>query len=273
MCKDLFSKRMVDVLVLCEVNEEAIDFLRSELKDFSIVKANDCVSKNLHFDMVMIHNHKIKVIEKNPIFKNTLSGAALGFNIKTGYSFLLSISGNKSDADGKINLIASHWPSIIRDNSEFKKNHAARQLKTICDLELNKSDRQVVLMGDYNEEPASDAIKTLMYTTTNRHYAILDNEIMYNLSDSMSGPHIPNYHGVDYHFSGSWVSSDSAFRAKEESSCKTFDQIIVPSSMISKGPWIVNERSTKIISNEKIRSAVVNRIIDHFPILLRIENI
>ncbi|MCS4264932.1 hypothetical protein [Serratia sp. BIGb0163] len=273
LCNDFFSKRIVDVLILCEVNEAAIDFLSSELNSLSIVKANDFVSKNLYFDMVMIHNHKIRLIDKNPIFKNTNQVDGHGYNIKTGYSFLISLSGDKSNASGNINIIASHWPSVLRDHSAFKKNHAARQLKTIRDMELIKSDRQVVLMGDYNEEPTSDAIKTLMYTTTNRHYAKLDNEIMYNLSDSMSGPHVPNYHGVDYHFSGSWVSSDTQFRAKEESSCKTFDQIMVPSSMISKGPWVVNERSSKIITNEKIKKAIMEGVIDHFPILLRLEKI
>ncbi|MFJ5453447.1 hypothetical protein ACIPT4_10395 [Pectobacterium jejuense] len=271
LCNDFFSKNITDILILCEVNEDAINFLSGELNGLSIVKANDFVSKNLYFDMVLIHNNKIKVINKNPIFKNTNTANNQGYNIKTGYSFLISLSGEKSNASGKINIIASHWPSALRDHSAFKKTHAARQLKTIRDIELIKSDRQVVLMGDYNEEPTSNAIKTLMYTTTNRHYAKLDNEIMYNLSDSMSGPHVPNYHGVDYHFSGSWVSSDTQFRSKDESSCKTFDQIMVSSSMISNGPWVVNERSSKIIANEKIKKAIMDGVIDHFPILLRVE--
>lgn len=271
LCNEFFSKRIVDVLILCEMNETAIEHLKRELNGLSIVKANDMVSKNLYFDMVMIHNHKIKILEQAPIFKKSNPSCDEGYNIKAGYSFLISLSQNKSNDSGKINIIASHWPSIIRDNSVFKRKHAARQIKTIRDIESVKSDRQIVLMGDYNVEPTSETIKDLMYTTTNRHYAKLDGDIMYNLSESFSGPHIPNFHGVDYHFSGSWVSSDAQFRNKEESSCKNFDQVMVPSSMISNGPWIINERSSRIISNAEIKKAIKDGVIDHFPILIRIE--
>lgn len=267
---NIINAKCIDVFILCEMNESAIALLEKTLSGFQVFKANDKVSPNLYFDMVFIVSHKLTVVEKNPIFGRSKDKD--GYPVKAGYHLLVKVKSGLVDSnEKKINIIASHWPSKIRDSESFQKNHAAKMLSRFIDIERAKSDRQVVLIGDYNDEYHSSAIKDTLYSTINRHYASLDSEILYNLSGLMSGPHIPNMNGVDYHHFGTWISSDEAFRKKDVNSNRIFDQIMLCSSMINKGPWIVNERRSGIVNNERLRNMVSDGEIDHLPICLSID--
>lgn len=266
----LMRTRGIDFFVLCEVNSKTIELLNESAQGKLIVSASDNVSRNLYFDMVAIHSSRVRVISKSPMVEKVDGGN--NPSIKIGYHFLLEVLGEVTSSETKlVSLIASHWASRIRDVEAYKKEHAARFLKAICDVERAKADRQLVLMGDYNDECRDNSIKNIMYSTTNRHYANGDRTILYNLSDLMSGPHIPNKTGVDYHFSGTWVSSDVEFRTGNYASCKMFDQIMVSSDMISKGPWIVNERNSGLVVSSDMKRMIVSGEIDHFPIQLNIE--
>lgn len=270
MVESIMKNRDVDIFILCEMNAAAIDNISKLLKSYKIIKANDNVSKNLHFDMVLIISHRIDLIECQPIFDRTkIEG---GHSIKAGYQFLVKINNGLVDSSSKkLNIIASHWPSKIRDSDSFKKDHAARILSDICAIERMKDDRQIVLIGDYNDEYESASIKKILYSTINRNYAKNDERILYNLSGLMSGPHVPNAQGVDYHYSGTWVSSDVNSRNNDENSCRMFDQVMLSSSMIDKGPWIVNERRSGLINNKDLKKMVNDCLIDHLPICLNAE--
>lgn len=270
MVENIMRNRNIDVFILCEMNEVAIDNISKFLSSYKVMKANDNISKNLHFDMTIILSHRVKLIESKPIFDRTkIEG---GHAIKAGYHFLIEMNNLVADSSSrKLSIIASHWPSKIRDSDSFKKDHAARILNGICAIERAKNDRQLVLIGDYNDEYESSAIKNILYSTINRSYAKNDASILYNLSSLMSGPHVPNAYGVDYHYSGTWVSSDVNSRINDENSCRMFDQVMLSSSMIDKGPWIVNERRSGLINNKDLKRMVNECLIDHLPICLNAE--
>lgn len=270
MVESIMRNRHIDMFILCEMNEVAIDRISKNLPSYKIIKANDNVSKNLHFDMVVILSQRVKVIESYPVFDRTKEEG--GHAIKAGYQFLIEMNNVISDSPSKkLSIIASHWPSKIRDSDSFKKDHAARMLSEVCAIERAKNDRQIVLIGDYNDEYESVSIKNILYSTVNRSYAKNDSRILYNLSNLMSGPHVPNARGVDYHYSGTWVSSDVNSRVNDENSCRMFDQVMLSSSMIDKGPWIVNERRSGIINNKDLKRMVSECLIDHLPICLNAE--
>ena len=270
MVESIMKKRHIDVFILCEMNAVAIDNISKLLPTHKIIRANDNVSKNLHFDMVLILSSRVKLVHSTPIFDRTKSIG--GYAIKAGYQFLIEMNSGVADSSSKkLSVIASHWPSKIRDSDSFKKDHAARILSDICAIERAKDDRQIILIGDYNDEYDSVAIKNILYSTINRNYAINDSRILYNLSGLMSGPHVPNAHGIDYHYSGTWVSSDVNSRLNDENSCRMFDQVMLSSSMIAKGPWIVNERRSGLINNKHLKEMVHDCLIDHLPICLSAE--
>ena len=270
MVESIIKNRYVDVFILCEMNGVAIDNISKLLSTHKVVRANDNVSKNLHFDMVLILSNRVKLIYSIPIFDRTKDEG--GHALKVGYQFLIEMgSGVVDSSSKKLSIIASHWPSKIRDSDSFKKDHAARILSDICAIERTKNDRQIILIGDYNDEYESTAIKNILYSTINRNYARNDSRILYNLSGLMSGPHVPNAHGVDYHYSGTWVSSDVNSRINDENSCRMFDQVMLSSSMIDKGPWIVNERRSGLINNKYLKNMVNDCLIDHLPICLNAE--
>lgn len=270
MVENIMKNRYLDFFILCEMNTIAIDSISKLLPKHKIIRANDNVSRNLHFDMVLILSNRVKLISSTPIFDRTKDEG--GHAIKVGYQFLIEMSNGFTDSSSKrLCVIASHWPSKIRDSDSFKKDHAARVLSGICAIERLKKDRQIILIGDYNDEYESTSIKKILYSTINRNYAKDDSRILYNLSGMMSGPHVPNAHGVDYHYSGTWVSSDVKSRVNDENSCRVFDQIMLSSSMIEIGPWIVNERRSGIINNKHLKKMVTDCLIDHLPICLNAE--
>ncbi|MDH3003902.1 MAG: hypothetical protein NHF97_00350 [Flavobacteriia bacterium] len=74
--------------------------------------------------------------------------------------------------DGEyIYLIVNHWPSPISNNSYIKRNKASKVLISIINEIQNKNkNAKIIIMGDFNDNPNNNSIKSILYKYNNIIY-------------------------------------------------------------------------------------------------------
>ncbi len=89
-----------------------------------------------------------------------------------------------------LNIMVCHWPSKYGGamHSEWKRTHVAKRLHRVCDslLKINK-DCHIIIMGDLNESPESEAVYNILKARENRAEANLVNLSFQFTSDGIEG--------------------------------------------------------------------------------------
>lgn len=263
-----------DAIFLCEVDEE-FNLNSSTLKimhehSISLVNASERISNRLSFDICGIFNNKkTKLDHEEYIIYNDLDDGdeKTGNNIKIGARFKLE----DITSNGEIDIIISHWPSKSTPGYSFKHKDAAERLGNEV-IALLKNGKQVILMGDYNLSPYEMINNTNLKSYNNKYYATRSSLRMYNLSFKYYDQHSLLTDGSDNHPPmgfGTFISKNSRIT---EIGCEVFDQAHVSSSFIEEGPWILNEKETKIFFNDTITTLIYGneKHLDHLPISLEI---
>jgi len=214
-----------DILGICEVENR---FMMEELnrayldRDYSIVHYDSPDSRGI--DCALFYDSKVfKLYESKPI-KNILPG-----NLPT--RDIIHVKGTYEDQ--LLHIFVNHWPSNYggREKAIPKRAATSNLLeKVLLDILLDNSDANIILVGDFNEEPLDPNIIDLIDMENDGKYA----KPFINLMDPLVGKEKV----------GTYV-----YRGNDN----LIDQIIISSGLANKGPLKVMPGSLKILDLPKYR--------------------
>lgn len=138
-----------------------------------------------------------------------------------------------------VHFFVNHWPSRSAGQLETENDRftAAELLKLTCDSIMKQSTRsQIVIMGDFNDEPEDESIKQILGALPAGNP--LSPQKIYNLSRRPSSPKING----SLKYQGNW---------------NLFDQIMVSGSMLMNisGTAQVDKESFRILENDFLLEA------------------
>jgi len=253
------------LVVLCEVSEQDITILKKSISSsyLSIIEGVEAVG-NTRFDTVLIYDHRYINIEHET---NISKGSSTSI-VKAGQVYdLYNIHDN-----AHFKLILCHWPSRATPESNIRRVKASKLLAyKIQEDYLSKHD--VIIMGDFNDNPFDKSIYESLQATRCHEMAVkYSDEWLYNPFWRESVSTI--YHGSEHHKSkdNSYPSGTYRYKASEGAFWHTLDQILISGSLISTSQWQLNEKETKVVSEEYFAEVFANKSrIDHLPVVCELE--
>lgn len=214
-----------DILGICEVENR---FMMEELnrayldRDYSIVHYDSPDSRGI--DCALFYDSKVfKLYESKPI-KNILPG-----NLPT--RDIIHVKGTYEDQF--LHIFVNHWPSNYggREKAIPKRAATSNLLeKVLLDILLDNSDANIILIGDFNEEPIDSNIIDLIDMKNDGKYS----KPFINLMEPLVGKEKV----------GTYV-----YRGNDN----LIDQIIISSGLANRSPLKVMPGSLKILDLPKYR--------------------
>ena len=224
-CAEVLQDLNADILGICEVENR---FMLEELnrayldRDYSIVHYDSPDSRGI--DCALLYDPKIfKLLESKPI-RNILPG-----NLPT--RDIIHAKGTYKDQ--LLHIFVNHWPSNYggREKAIPKRAATSNLLENVLlNILLDDSDANIILIGDFNEEPTDSNIIELIDMKNDNRYA----NPFVNLMDPLVGKEKV----------GTYV-----YRGKDN----LIDQIIISSGLANKGLLKVIPGSLKILDLPKYR--------------------
>jgi hypothetical protein len=252
-------------LTLCEVNTKDIAHFRQNL-NLSNIEILDLTCKvgRTRFDIAIVFNPKKLSVEHI----KKLSKVRSDSTIKAAQ--IVEIK--NLDDDKKISLYICHWASRLRGDGESRRKSAADMVYESA-TELMNNGQDVILMGDFNDNPYDDSVLNHL-NSTRCHAAVIKNpnEFFYN----------PFWRTVVSENKYNHLSSLEDFRSgsyQYKQFCgalwHSYDQIMLSGSFLGKGYWHLNEEQTKNITTDNllIDYKCSKHFIDHLPILCEITRL
>ena len=224
-CAEVLQDLNADILGICEVENR---FMLEELnrayldRDYSIVHYDSPDSRGI--DCALLYDPKIfKLLESKPI------GNILPGNLPT--RDIIHAKGTYKDQ--LLHIFVNHWPSNYggREKAIPKRAATSNLLENVLlNILLDDSDANIILIGDFNEEPTDSNIIELIDMKNGNRYA----NPFINLMDPLVGKEKV----------GTYV-----YRGKDN----LIDQIIISSGLANKGLLKVIPGSLKILDLPKYR--------------------
>lgn len=173
-----------------------------------------------------------------------------------------------------LHVFVSHWPSRLwcsqnqarRDTLGVRLRDAVQQIKA-----LYGAPAQIVLLGDYNDEPFDEPLAGHLLASRDRGLVKRRDAFLYNPFWRHLGervPHVPAGQTVD--------DCGTCFhRAGEDTKWRRFDQIIFSSAFLTGEEWQLDERYTSVLSGPPLDSLVRKRgaVFDHFPVISVLQRV
>jgi len=263
--KYLIETIEVDCLALGEV--AAVDVTRfqeeMELGGFGIYEGTKTQEQPLFDTTVFYRTNALDLINTLKILS---ARGSHKLRIATRLDFRLS------DSDRPLHVFISHWPSRLwcERNGADRHTLGLRLRDEIDEIHrLGPEPAQMILMGDYNDEPFDASLSEQLLATRDRGLLKKKPRLLYNPFWRLLGERFPHVHGRDFGgYSGSYFHSRG-----NETQWRTFDQIIFSAAFFGESEWHLNEEHTKILQMQPLEGSICSskEIFDHFPVLGVIE--
>lgn len=152
------AKSGPDVVGLCEVENESVlkDLVKQhgiKARDYQIVHFDSPDERGI--DVALLYDAKIFDISSKKNYRITLPSQD-----STTRDVLVVQTVLKNNRRDTITFSVNHWPS--RRNPEVARTHTAKSIRTIIDsLYQNSPEGRILLMGDFNDEPANASFSIL----------------------------------------------------------------------------------------------------------------
>jgi exonuclease III len=252
----LVSDYDADVVVLSEVSRADLDFFRCELEAMGIYMN---VVPELSSDDagigLLFRSGKLDVALTQ---SRTVTRLGRNFRLANEYCLILGDRPN-------LTILASHWPSRLQAEAVGIRALLGVRLRDAISEITNENDTQIIMVGDYNDEPFDASIADNLMATRDFDHAMRKRLLLFNpfwtqMGRVVSNPTKPL--GTYYHCSG------------EVTKWRTFDQIIFTSSFLGQELWRLDEGSVQIGDLAQLRARIVKRreVFDHLPVLATVRN-
>ena len=264
----LLEIREVDVLGICEVNEQDIESINTiiqslENTDLQILNLYKKQGNSIE-DFCLVYNSKKLRITSYGDSLNTWD-TVTGKKLKAGVSanFIL-------DNDIPLSLILCHWQS----RKSYPQESAQRiklgsTLRTNIDEILSGNDNSlIVVLGDFNDEPFDKPIQDHLSASRDAAFVLRKPHSLFNPFWSCLGA----MNEIEHH-----PRSSGSCYYKEDGNMthwKTFDQILFSSAFL-KPDWEFVDKGAEIVNDIPIQDVDLawNEISDHYPVLSHIRRI
>lgn len=130
-------------------------------------------------------------------------------------------------------------------------------------------DAQIVLMGDFNDEPFASVMDATLLSTRDRKLVQQEPRLLYN----PFWRHMTSYkHSEESH---QFSDRGTYFHAAGQlTKWRTFDQMMFSSSLVrGTAEWVLDEIATRVVDFPALTKLVESRgnVFDHLPIVGRLQ--
>lgn len=261
------------------LNECDVDFIAlGEVTDKDISALND----SCRLDGFRIHNGFVKAgrsyfdtcfiykLEKMELLGEDINITSNkgGRTLKIAQRADFMIPGNEHP----VHIFISHWPSLLwcHENSADRHSLGMRLRDAVENISVDLGKlADVILMGDYNDEPFDASLAEQLMATRDRDLARTKLHLLYN-------PFWRRMTSASFYSQGHEEQGGCGTYFRESGNItrwRTFDQIIFSPTFLERGPWHLNESLTGILEMPGCFEMVVdaNQIFDHLPVIGVIE--
>lgn len=258
----LVDSLQIDCLALGEVTSDELTYLLNSCctQDYGIFDGT--LKKESHlFDTGLIYNkNRLEIIDSGDLTdgygnRELKLAQRIDFRVRETYE--------------ELHVYICHWPSRLwcHENSAMRNTFGIRLHDSIGNFkQASEQAAQIIIMGDFNDEPFDESLAQYLLATRDRTKVMLDDKYFYNPFWRHLGEVFPfsangdgsNGCGTCFHKSGG-----------EETRWRTFDQIIVSSSLLDHDRWFIDEENTDSLKNPILDELLESksRIFDHRPVL------
>lgn len=167
-------------------------------------------------------------------------------------------------SDTPLVIYASHWPSRLNtDAVHHHRNVLCTRLRdaVLATKSIDLTQAQVIMMGDYNDEPYSQAMDGHLQASRDRNLVKKNETLFFNPCWAM--------------LSGSSGASRGSYYWSQGRTAKwlTFDQIIFTSNFLSGDGWQVRDTNSMVAEIPELDAKIrhYKSEFDHLPIFASIE--
>ncbi|MET4676208.1 MULTISPECIES: endonuclease/exonuclease/phosphatase family protein [unclassified Luteibacter] len=244
-----------DVLGLCEVNSEDVAAILVGLDDsmLSSVQMGQRSSKAVNDTALLFDRGKLEFIDEKSLYD--MHGTR---TLKAGHvaSFAALPSGEI------VHVVVAHWPGRMYHGE-------AAPMRTNLGLSLHRSMQRyrdegqlnLVVMGDFNDDPSSPSLAQYFCATRDRTLAVDKDHFFYNpfwrrMGESEPLGMVDSICGSHYYAGGT------------DSRWFTYDQILFSPSFLGAGSFLLDESTSRILQLPGLLERIINdeSIYDHFPV-------
>jgi hypothetical protein len=258
----LIDSLQIDCLALGEVTSDELTYLLNSCstQDYGIFDGT--LKKESHlFDTGLIYNKsRLEIIDTGDLIDGYGS-----------HSLKLAqrIDFKDRETSEDLHLYVSHWPRRLwcHENSAMRNNFGIRLRDSIGNFkQAGNESAQIIIMGDFNDEPFDESLAQYLLATRDRTIVMRDDKYFYNPFWRRMGEVFPfSAHGDTGNSCGTCFHKSGG----EETRWRTFDQIIVSSSLLDCDRWFIDEENTNSLKNAVLDELLESksRIFDHRPVL------
>ncbi|WDY55960.1 endonuclease/exonuclease/phosphatase family protein [Pseudomonas sp. PSKL.D1] len=263
----------IDILCLCEVNDNDCEAIKEYLAFASIEKPE--LSK---FSVKSLFSKRGNSIDDFALLYNrekiTIEGEAVALNKKTDITEKYLKVGNRLQLTlpGKLTLwlFMCHWQSrgTYHEDAQIRSELAAALRSSVNEILDNSPDALIAVCGDFNDEPFNRSVQMDLKASRDIHYVRRRKKSLFNpfwrlmgVTDLVETPHHPV---------GTCYTSDSIHLTH----WKTFDQIILSSGFLLDD-WKFSGEGAEIIHyiRPENPTSTWHEISDHYPILCSLKRV
>lgn len=252
------------LLILCEFSENDVAKTQEQFAGrqpslgFYALNRGEGRSK---FDAAILYRTDAIEIssELNLIFKRN------GSDLRIGQQFVVSKIGTREP----FHVIASHWSSRLwLDEYNPMRNELAGKLRDKVDQILeDDADANLVLIGDYNDEPFNSPIAQTLLATRSFTLAQQRPSLLYNPFWRHLSCYEHRIHRTPRSSSGTYFH-----KTGKVTQWRTFDHMMISGALASgRAGWVLDEHMTRPLDPDFLIAAVTSTQtnMDHLPIMGR----
>jgi len=226
---EVLSDLDVDILGLCEVeNRKVLEMLNEKYpdKNYSIVHYESPDSRGID-TALLFDAEKLTIVDSYPI--------NIQFEEEDPSRDILYVKGTLKGTE--LHIFVNHWPSNYSglERGIRRRSIAAIVLRKALDkILIEDENANIIMMGDFNEDPLANAVKEVLNTSISRD-AVSEN--LYQLWNPMAhimgveGGGTYKYRGID----------------------NVIDQFIVSKGLIDDNGLELKQSSVKVLNKDKYR--------------------
>lgn len=265
----LIDVAQADVIVLGEMSEASAWSLREACTrarlEYNWLSAFHRAGRSRFSVCILSRKDRVRVEADEPILFR--DGKSV---IKAGLYFAVRLL----EAGEWCDLIVSHWPSRLHmDRHDSGRTHIAAFLRRWIEDNLPglDDDANVVLIGDFNDEPFDEGLERYLHASRDRDKVKRNAALLYNPFWRHLSSFVPGDAAQCLSDPGTYFH-----RGGRDSWWRTFDQMIVSSAVLfGRAGWRLNEADTRVVpqppSGLDVRSR--HRFFDHLPIIGHLERL
>lgn len=255
---DLFSEYNLAFLFICEINDQSFTKLklRFDKTGLQTILTNDKSITGSRLDIACIYLPTLVNLKKGESHFGNLGTSS----VKVSQEFFVT----SPYSDKSIRIFVSHWASRVLTIADDFRNECSIGLR-LKTKQLQEVKEQFIAMGDFNDDPYSQALFKNLHATNDRALVISEPfSWLYNPFWKTLAARSAFHPDSNSHDFGTCYNL-----ARNRNSWSTFDQMIYSGDFLKGGEWHINESKCQVISDEKFVNLIMDEEnkFDHLPII------